>query len=213
MNTTQVTWTILGVGNGIGEILDLITLLKGTVTTVVLNQTVSDELLHKLPESIVRCELDTFTPQTECYCFGFLDPHKQALLDHLAPYKLAFPNLIHPSATVSPSVQMGRGNCIGAGAVVGSAATLGDFNYINRTASLGHDASLGSFNHLGPGAVVAGRSRVGDACFLGANATLIDGLTVTNNVTLGAGSVAVHDLDAAGTYVGVPARLLKNYKA
>lgn len=202
------TWTIFGAGNFSSDIIEAIESGGGTVVRLVLNAEVDEALISKLGGGIEVSALADFTPATDRYCFGFINPQKQALLAALSAWELDFPNIVHSFAWVSPRARLGRGNFIGAGVVVAPHARLGDFNFINRCATVGHDTAIGSFTHVGPNAALAGRCRVGDRSFLGIGSSVIDGVTIGDDVTLGAGAAAVKDLTEAGTYVGVPARRL-----
>ncbi|WP_207263546.1 acetyltransferase [Pseudomonas sp. GW101-3H06] len=116
--------------------------------------------------------------------------------------------LIAPSATVGIGALIGEGSFIAHHAHVGPMASVGRGCIINTGAIVEHECIVGQFSHVSVGAVVAGRSRVGDRCFLGAGSTVIDGLQITDDVMLGAGACAHRNLEVAGTYVGVPAKVL-----
>jgi acetyltransferase-like isoleucine patch superfamily enzyme len=47
---------------------------------------------------------------------------------------------------------------------------------------------------------------------MGTNSTVIQGVSVGEHTIIGAGAVAVRDLPARCTAVGVPARVIKNQK-
>jgi UDP-N-acetylbacillosamine N-acetyltransferase len=116
--------------------------------------------------------------------------------------------LIAPSATVGIGAQIGEGSFIGHHAHLGPMVLIGRGCIINTGAIVEHECRVGQFSHISVGSVVAGRSHIGDRCFLGAGSTVIDSLRVTDDVTLGAGACAHRNLEVAGTYVGVPAKVL-----
>jgi acetyltransferase-like isoleucine patch superfamily enzyme len=59
-----------------------------------------------------------------------------------------------------------------------------------------------------PHANVSGAARLAHGVYLGTNATVIQGVQIGENTLVGAGAVAVRDLPANITAVGVPARAI-----
>ena len=78
--------------------------------------------------------------------------------------------LIHPTAVVSASAQLGFGCTIDAGAYVGPHCVLEDGVSIWPHAVVGHDTRVGAYASVKPGAVIGGQSRIaaGEKVALGA---------------------------------------------
>jgi serine O-acetyltransferase len=53
------------------------------------------------------------------------------------------------------------------------------------------------------------RPKIGCNVIIGAGCRIIGGITVNNDVTIGANAVVPFDIAKPGTYVGIPARLVK----
>lgn len=119
------------------------------------------------------------------------------------------PILIHPSATVAESAKIGYGSAVMAGAVINPDAIISKGAIINTGSSVDHDCFIGEYNHIAVGSHIAGAVVTGENVWIGAGATVSNNIKICSNVLLGAGAVAVKDIDEAGTYVGVPARLMK----
>jgi sugar O-acyltransferase (sialic acid O-acetyltransferase NeuD family) len=202
------TWTIFGAGNLTGDLIDAVESLGDTVKYVVLNMKVQDGALTNIDSSIAIVKLEDFTPQTNHYIFGFVNPNKGYFLASLKKYNLLFSNLIHSRAYVPRNVTQGQGNYVGAGAVLATRVSLGDFNYINRLASIGHNTRLESFNELGPGCTVAGNCHIGSRNHLYSGCVIINALQIGDGITIGAGGVVVKNILDAGNYVGVPVKKL-----
>ena len=204
------SWTLFGAGdNFIDDIIDAVEASGDNVFQVVYNQTLSDKLKKRLLlKKIKIIPLSVFKPITDNYFFGFVNPNKEPLLNDLKIFHLKYSNLIHPFSSVSSTIKIGQGNFIGAGCVVGARSILGNFNFINRQASIGHHVKISNFNHIGPGSVVSGCCRIGSKNFFGSLSVIINDIKVKNEICLGAGAVVVKNLEKAGTYVGIPARLL-----
>ena len=62
--------------------------------------------------------------------------------------------------------------------------------------------------HVSVGAHVAGGVQIGDKTWIGAGAVVSNHVKIAPDCMMGAGAVVVKDILVAGTYVGVPARLI-----
>jgi sugar O-acyltransferase (sialic acid O-acetyltransferase NeuD family) len=116
--------------------------------------------------------------------------------------------LIAPTATIGAGACIGGGTFIAHHAHVGPLANVGTGVIVNTSALVEHDCVVADYAHVSVNATVAGRSRIGARCFICAGSTVIDGISIGDDITLGAGAVAIASLEAAGTYVGQPARRL-----
>lgn len=117
--------------------------------------------------------------------------------------------LIHPDAVIADGVKLGRGTCIMAGAVINPGVVIGEGCIVNTSSSVDHDSVLGDYVHVSVGAHIAGTVCVGDGTWVGIGAVISNNISVCSNCMLGAGAVVVKDILTSGTYVGVPARLIK----
>lgn len=118
-------------------------------------------------------------------------------------------SVVHPAATVHPSVELGEGTVVFAGAVIQPDTVIGRHAIVNTGASVDHDCRLGDFVHVAPGARLAGGVTVEEGAFLGIGSVAIPGLTVGAWSTVGAGSAAVRPVEPGVTVVGVPARAVR----
>ncbi len=120
---------------------------------------------------------------------------------------LELPALIHPSATISPSAQIGKGSVIAAQACVGVEAQIGRGCIINTAASVDHDCQLGSFVHIAVGVHLAGIVEVGDYVLFGAGSTAIPQSKIGKASTIGAGAAVIGEIPEHSLALGVPARI------
>ncbi len=202
------TWTVLGLSRFFPEIESLVEANGGVVSEIVIHQEPDDVIVKRIPPDIQLVRATDFIPRTDCYVFGFNNVHKQELLDALEKFDLHFANLIHPSVITGKGVSLGQGNVINAGVVIGAGSTVGNFNSINRSASIGHGVEIGNQNHIGPNATVCGEVVIEDHVFVGAGSVCINDIAVCSDVMIGAGAVVTSSIEFAGTYVGIPAKLL-----
>lgn len=120
-----------------------------------------------------------------------------------------FVKAIGRSAVISPSATIGHGCAVMEGAVINAGAGVGAFAIVNTNASVDHDCVIGSFVHIAPGSALAGGVRVGDGAFLGVGTRVIPQVEIAPGAVVGAGAVVTRSLESAGTWVGVPAKLIK----
>ncbi len=203
------TWTILGAGNLINDIIDAIESRDQRAEFLILNMEMDKKILGKTPPSIKILHLHDFSPATDFYVFGFINPNKKPFLQDLKKFNLPYSNLIHKFSYVAKTVEIGQGNFIGAGVVLAPNVKLGDFNFINRSVSIGHETEILHFNHFGPGCTISGECKIGCRNFLGTRSAIINNITITDDITVGAGGIVIKDILESGTYAGVPVRKLK----
>ncbi|MFC0444259.1 acetyltransferase [Pseudidiomarina halophila] len=117
--------------------------------------------------------------------------------------------LVHPSASVSPSVKLGLGSVVMPNAVINADSVIGDGVIINSGAVIEHDCIIGDFSHICPNAALGGGVFVGQKSWIGIGSAIIQLTKVGSNVTVGAGSVVIRDVHDNQTVVGNPANLIK----
>lgn len=123
---------------------------------------------------------------------------------------LEYPNIVFPNVVGDwPRISIGIGNVICPGSVLTTDIRLGSFNLLNFSCTIGHDAQIGDCNVINPGANISGGVRVGDRNLIGVGAQVLQYLSVGSNIVVGAGAVVTKDLLESGTYVGIPARVIK----
>ena len=120
-----------------------------------------------------------------------------------------FPVLIHPSAVIAESAEVGAGSVVMAGAVINPGVKIGKGCIINTSSSVDHDCIVEDFCHVSVGAHLSGTVVVGTGTWIGAGATVINNVNICGKCMIGAGAVVIKDIDELGTYVGIPAKKLK----
>lgn len=118
--------------------------------------------------------------------------------------------LVHPSAIIGTDVEIGIGTVIMAGVVINSSSKIGNGCIINTSCSLDHDNIIGDYVHISPGSNLAGTVSVGKGCWLGVGSVVSNNINICSGCKVGAGAVVINDMTEAGTYVGVPAKLIDN---
>lgn len=78
---------------------------------------------------------------------------------------------------------------------------------INLDCTLGHDDVIEDFVTIYPSVNVSGNVIVGECCELGTGVQIIQGKKIKPNTIIGAGAVVVKNIDQAGIYIGIPAKM------
>lgn len=116
--------------------------------------------------------------------------------------------VIHPTAFVCVTAQLGAGTQVLAQAVVAADVRLGEVCIINHKASVDHECQLGNGVHVAPGATLCGCIRIGDNVMIGAGAVVLPNLTIGADAMIGAGAVVTKDVPVGAVIVGNPGRQL-----
>jgi len=119
--------------------------------------------------------------------------------------------LVSAQAMISLEVNIGLGTLICPLTFIGPESNIGHNTIINTSAIIEHEVRVGHSCHISPGGKISGRTKIGDRVFVGVGATVIDGINICDDVIVGAGAVVVNSINTPGTYVGVPAKLLKKF--
>jgi sugar O-acyltransferase (sialic acid O-acetyltransferase NeuD family) len=168
------------------------------------------ELHYGIPILGGREMLDALLANGTRLMFGFGDNAARLRIGaEMAARGFVFPTLVHPSAVVSPTAQIGAGSFVAAGAVVNSDARVGAQVIVNSGAIVEHDNEVGDGVHLSPRACLSGWVRVGRASWIGSGAVVRDRITIGERCVVGVGSVVVADIPDAAMAYGCPARVVR----
>jgi UDP-perosamine 4-acetyltransferase len=121
-----------------------------------------------------------------------------------------FDRVIHPTAILASSVELGEGVQVMAGAVIQPSVKIGANVLVNTQACIDHDCVIEAHVHISPGVTLSGGVHVHDTAHVGAGATVIQQIDIGSEAVVGAGAVVVRDVAAGTTVVGVPARMIRN---
>lgn len=98
---------------------------------------------------------------------------------------------------------------IGKGFVIyhGYGLVINGFSVIGENVSVRQGCCIG--NKIAGDGRVSGAPVIGNRVELGVNSVLLGDIVIADDVTIGAGAVVTKNCNIQGTYVGVPARLIK----
>lgn len=131
---------------------------------------------------------------------------RKKIIEKLHKKKYSIATLVHPSAIISPTVQIEEGTVIMPGVVINSTSKIGRGCILNTGCTIDHDNELGNFVHISPGTHLAGNIKIGSLSWLGTNSTVINNKNIASRTIIGAGGVVVQDIKEPGTYIGIPVK-------
>ena len=114
---------------------------------------------------------------------------REQLYKEAATIGFTFPNIIHPSAYVSPHAHIGSGCVILNNAVVQNNAKCGDGCILNPGVELHHDSTIGSYCLVYTNSVVRSLTSVGNRVWIGSTATVSTSAIVPDDAIIGDGEV------------------------
>lgn len=124
-------------------------------------------------------------------------------------YNLSFATLVHPTAVIGSQVEIGKGTVVMPAVVINSSSKIGEHCIINSASVIEHDNTIDNFTHISPNAALCGTVKIGKNCHIGANATIINNTNICDNCIIGAGAVVTKNIENSGTYIGIPAKVIK----
>ena len=156
---------------------------------------IGDTETSSLPNVIHDSDIDKFIVENAiAFIIGFTNQKMRRLFnDKLSQCTPV--SIVHPTAVVSPSANIGVGSYIGATAVVSSNAVIGNGCIINIGASIGHDAILGDNCIVNPGARISGNCKIGARTLFGANSFIFQGKEVGEDCAIDALTYIDRDIE------------------
>jgi sugar O-acyltransferase (sialic acid O-acetyltransferase NeuD family) len=121
-----------------------------------------------------------------------------------------FLTLIHGSAIVAPTAEVGEGSVLCPYSVTSDRSRIGKFVIVNYHASLGHDASVGDFSVMSPYATLGGDAHIDQDVFLGLHASVGPGRLVGCRTKISANSCALANAPADSIVFGAPGRVVSH---
>lgn len=194
---------LLGAGGHAGVLADLILLKGWTIEGFVAPENISikgfsdipylgnDEILLEkrfLREVYLINGIGAVSPEGNQVRFRLYAKYKSWGYDFLT--------LIHPSAIVAKTVQIGEGVQIMAGVIIQPNVVICANTIINTRSSIDHDCQVGHSVHVAPGVTLSGNVMVGDYTLLGVGSTVIQGISIGEQAMVCAGSIVVNNIEA-----------------
>ena len=173
---------IIGVGGQARVIIDILMFDRNIEVIGLIDKTLTKgEKVNKVPilgtfseiSKICKCN------DVEGFIVGVGDNYIRAkYYEALKNMGLKPINAIHPSASITHNVKMGKGNVICMGSVVCTYAKIGNNCIINTGAIVEHECKVKDHAHISSGTNIAGRVTIGKGSFIGIGTTIIQNLKI-----------------------------------
>lgn len=135
--------------------------------------------------------------------------NKEKIITRLGISPERFLTIIHPTASVSKTAQIGRGVAIFQNVVVTANAKIGDHVVILPNSIVSHDVEIGNYTCITGGVCISGKVKIEESCYLGTNSALREEVTIGKRSLIGMGSVVIGDVEKGSVVVGNPARFIR----
>jgi sugar O-acyltransferase (sialic acid O-acetyltransferase NeuD family) len=155
------------------------------------------------------CELKTC-----CFVNGIGAPSnfwkKDSIISKTGVSQEKFETIVHPSAAVSRTAQIGRGTVIFQNVTITSNVKIGDHVIILPNAVISHDDIIGDYTCITGGVCISGGVNIGRLCYLGTNSAIIGNIQIGDYSLVGMGSVLLESVPQNSVVVGNPAKFLRH---
>ena len=221
MEKDKPIFHIFGMATGpIAILFDIITEMHGEVKFKIW-QNISVEEKITLPLTVDEYQYRVYNPDesdrlkgydTSNVAFGVPGSDaKQSVYEYFFRHadiaESMYNTIVHPTAYVSPSVELASGVLLEPGTII-SAQTDIDFGVtIKRGVSIGHHDRIGRFCEINPGVFISGNVTVGKKTVIGTNTSIKDNVKIGCNTTIGMGSNVVSDIPSGVVAYGNPCQV------
>jgi sugar O-acyltransferase (sialic acid O-acetyltransferase NeuD family) len=123
-----------------------------------------------------------------------------------------FATLIHPTAIVGSRCEIGEGSIICPHCVVTTDVRMGRHVILNAHSTIGHDATVGDGCTISGHCDITGYVKLDEGVLMGTHASVTPGVKVGKYAVIGAGSVAIRNVQALATVIGVPAKRIVGFE-
>ncbi len=118
---------------------------------------------------------------------------------------LEWVSAVHPSSTMSSSVDLQGGSIVMARCYVGLNTRIGEGAVIATNSIFEHDGVMGAYSTLGAGSTTGGHVTLGEVAAVCLGVTIIHGIQIGEHAVIGAGATVIDDIPAYTVAYGSPA--------
>ena len=143
-------------------------------------------------------ELPDFINKNKCvYIISFINQQMRVKVEKLMKsYSIEAANIIHPSAIVYKSVQIGNGNYIAANVILSSNVTINNHVIINYSCTIGHDTVIHDHVIIHPGSNISGNVSIGARSLIGSNTFIFQGKSIGEDTIIDALTYVDRDIES-----------------
>lgn len=116
---------------------------------------------------------------------------------------------VHPTAMVTPGVEMGYGVLVNQFALLQVNCQIENFVHVYSGSLVGHDSHTQDYCTIGAHSIVGGRVNLKEGVHVGLNSTIREDITVGEYAVIGMSGVVVKNVSDFDIVVGNPAKSIK----
>jgi sugar O-acyltransferase (sialic acid O-acetyltransferase NeuD family) len=120
-----------------------------------------------------------------------------------------FEKIIHPTASISRTSELGFGVVIFQNVTITSNVKIGHQVIVLPNTVISHDNIIGNYTCITGGVSLSGNVNIGNLCYMGTNCSIIGNIKIGNYCLVGMGSVVLNDIEDNSVVVGNPAKFLR----
>lgn len=199
---------IIGAG-GHGKVVANIAMLNGYKEIYFLDDDTSKKYIGKYQIIGTTKDINRYKNEYDFFIAIGSNETRKKLAMLLLDNNIKPVSLIHPSAVIDSTVQIGYGVVVMANAVINADTKIGNNVIVNTASSIDHDCIINDYVHVSPGVHIAGNVHIGEKTWLCIGSSIINNISVSRNCIIGAGSVVLKNIEKSGVYVGIPMRRIK----
>lgn len=124
--------------------------------------------------------------------------------------KERFRTIVHPTASVSETSELGSGTVVFQNATVTTDVRIGDHVTVLPNTVISHEDTIGDYTTIAGGVCVSGNVDIGESCYLGTNSAIRGHISIGDRSLIGMGSVVVDDVSPDATVAGTPAKPIED---
>lgn len=133
---------------------------------------------------------------------------RQEILNKINIEESRFISIIHPTAVIDSSAQLGYGCIIHPGVCIGNNVIIDSFAIIAVNTAIGPYAYIGKFAMITSLVAVLSSVKIGKSVFIGSCSCITENIEIGNGSMIGAGTVVSRNLDKGCFFLGNPGRLI-----
>jgi len=132
---------------------------------------------------------------------------RRRVVESLCSRNAQFLTMIHPTAVVASTAQIGQGVVLYPNTVVSNCADVADFVLLNLYSSAGHDSKVGRHSAVSPYATLNGFAVIEEDVFLGTHSTVGPRIRVGRQSKVCANTAVLQDVPPNSFVFGVPGKV------
>lgn len=201
---------IIGAGGHSKVIQDIVAGNKDLKLHAILDDSINETFKNKGVIYSNTRYLESLQEEDYNYCLAIGSNHIRKKLYQKFRISIdKYVTLIHPSAVISKTAQIGNGTVVMPRVVINADTIIGNHSIINTGSIIEHDNVLEDYVHISPNATLTGTVSVGQGSHVGAGAIVIPGKHIGSWSIVGAGSVVINNIKDNMTVVGSPAKPIR----